>query len=212
MDITYLGAGSVRLSGRQVSIVVDPYDDSYGLAKIRSIPDVVALSSSGITNSLPAAKMVIDGPGEYEISDSLIIGIPARLHIDAPEAGDRGTIYTLEIEDVRVAVMGNIAPELTDKQLEAIGQVDVIVVPVGGYGLTLDATGAAELVTRIEPKYVVPVHYDDGKTKYPMPQDKVETFLTEMGVKPEPQAKLRISSKELPIETEVVVLKRIGEE
>lgn len=212
MDITYLGVGSVRLSGRQVSIVTDPYDSSYGLGKIKASPDVVTLSSPDISNPLTAAKMVIDGPGEYEVSDSLIIGIPARLHIDAPEAGERATIYILEIEDVRVAVMGNIAPGLTDKQLEIIGQVDVVVIPVGGHGLTLDAASAAELITRIEPKYVIPVHYDDGKTTYPVPQDKLETFLNEMGVKPEAQSKLKISSKEMPIETEVVVLKRVGEE
>jgi L-ascorbate metabolism protein UlaG (beta-lactamase superfamily) len=81
-----------------------------------------------------------------------------------------------------------------------------LVVPVGGNGLTLDSEGAAAVVAQLEPGYVVPVHYDDGVTKYPVPQTGVEVFLKEMGVNPEPEAKLRLNSKEAPTETQVVLL------
>jgi L-ascorbate metabolism protein UlaG (beta-lactamase superfamily) len=197
MEISYLGGGSVRLSGKQINLLCDPI--ASGKA------DVVTLSQPEMKN--PAtAKMVLDGPGEYEIQNSLITGVPARLHID--EAGERGTMYVITVDGVNVLVTGNIAPGLSDSQVEAIGDVDVLVVPVGGHGLTLDATGAVELVSRLEPKYVVPVHFDDGKTKYEMPQEGVENFLKEMGASPEPESKFKVSAKEMPLETTVVVLKR----
>jgi L-ascorbate metabolism protein UlaG (beta-lactamase superfamily) len=109
-----------------------------------------------------------------------------------------------------VVVAGNISGKLDADQVENLGQVDVLVVPVGGHGLTLDAEGAAAVVTQLEPSYVVPVHFDDGVTKYPMPQDKPEVFFKEMGVNPEPESKLRINQKEAPAETQVVHLTRAG--
>jgi L-ascorbate metabolism protein UlaG (beta-lactamase superfamily) len=134
--------------------------------------------------------------------------VPAKLHID--ESGHRGTVYSVNIDGVNVVVAGNIAGKLDADQLENLGQVDVLVVPVGGHGLTLDAEGAASVVAQLEPGYVVPVHYDDGVTKYPMPQAGVEEFLKEMGVSPEPESKLRINQKEAPAETQVVLLTRAG--
>jgi len=103
-------------------------------------------------------------------------------------------------------------PDLTEvlSTIGNAGSTDVLVVPVGGKGLTLDAEGAAAVVAQLEPGYVVPVHYDDGVSKYPMPQDGVDLFLKEMGVNPEPESKLRVNSKEAPTETQVVVLTRAG--
>jgi L-ascorbate metabolism protein UlaG (beta-lactamase superfamily) len=156
----------------------------------------------------PAGAMVIDGPGEYEVKGAMITGVPARLHIN--ESGHRGASYSIVVEGVNVVVTGNIAGKLEEDQVEKLGQVDVLVVPVGGNGLTLDAEGAAAVVTQFEPSYVVPVHYDDGVTKYPVPQASVEVFLKEMGSKPEPESRLRITQKEPPAETQVVLLTRSG--
>jgi len=153
--------------------------------------------------------MVIDGPGEYEVKGAMITGVPARLHID--EDGTRATVYSIRIDGVNVVVTGNIAGKLDNKEVGLLGNVDVLVVPVGGAGLTLDAEGAAAVITQFEPSYVVPVHYDDGKTKYEMPQDKLDLFLKEMGSSPEPESKLKVNAKEAPAETQVVVLKRAGE-
>jgi L-ascorbate metabolism protein UlaG (beta-lactamase superfamily) len=152
--------------------------------------------------------MVFDGPGEYEVKGASIVGVPARLHID--ESGHRGTAYGLVVDGVNVVVTGNIAGKLDEDQVEKLGQVDVLIVPVGGSGLTLDAEGAAAVVTQLEPSYVVPIHFDDGVTKYPVPQAKVELFLKEMGANPEPQSKLRVNPKEAPPETQVVLLSRSG--
>ena len=152
--------------------------------------------------------MVIDCPGEYEVKGATIVGVPARLHID--ESGHRGTVYGIKVDGINVVVVGNIAGKLDEQQIENLGQVDVLVVPVGGHGLTLDAEGAAEVVTQLEPAYVVPVHYADEAIKYPVPQSGVDVFLKEMGASPESESKLRISQKEIPTETQVVLLSRAG--
>jgi L-ascorbate metabolism protein UlaG (beta-lactamase superfamily) len=207
MDITYLGAGSVRLSGKNLSVICDPYDGSSGLAAINAKADVVTLSGPEGFGRV-SASMVFDGPGEYEVKGASIVGVPARLHID--ESGHRGTAYGLVVDGVNVVVTGNIAGKLDEDQVEKLGQVDVLIVPVGGSGLTLDAEGAAAVVTQLEPSYVVPIHFDDGVTKYPVPQAKVELFLKEMGANPEPQSKLRVNPKEAPPETQVALLSRSG--
>jgi L-ascorbate metabolism protein UlaG (beta-lactamase superfamily) len=203
MDITYLGAGSVKLSGKNLNVVTDPL--MVGKA------EVVTLSGpaeEGHDWPVPPTAMVVDMPGEYEVRGAMITGAPARLHID--EDGHRGTAFSIVIDGVNVVVTGNISGKLDEDQVEKLGQVDVLVVPVGGNGLTLDAEGAAAVVAQLEPGYVVPVHYDDGVTKYPMPQAGVEKFLKEMGVNPEPESKLRVNTKEAPTETQVVVLTRAG--
>ncbi len=203
MDITYLGAGSVKLSGKNLNVISDPVS-SAGKA------DVVTLSGPSEAGEWPVltGAMSIYSPGEYEVKGAMITGAPARLHID--EDGYRSTVYSILVDGVNVVVAGNISGKLDADQVEHLGQVDVLVVPVGGKGLTLDAEGAAAVVAQLEPGYVVPVHYDDGVSKYPMPQDGVELFLKEMGVNPEPESKLRVNAKEVPTETQVVVLTRAG--
>lgn len=205
MDISFLGAGSVKLSGKNLTVVCDPYDDAAGLGKLSARADVVTTSRTERLGEL-AGVMTLDRPGEYEVKGTMIAGVPARLHID--EDNQRGTVFSIQIDDVNVVVTGDIAGKLAESEVEALGNVDVLVVPVGGNGLTLDAEGAAAVVTQLEPHYVVPVHYDDGATKYAMPQDKVDLFLKEMGSSPEPQPKLKVNARELPAETEVVLLTR----
>jgi L-ascorbate metabolism protein UlaG (beta-lactamase superfamily) len=206
MDITYLGAGSVKISGKNLNVVCDPFGPDTGLGKFSAKADVVALT--GPDEVRVAEALMIDAPGEYEVKGTSITGVPARLHID--EDGHRGTVYSILVDGVNVVVTGNIDGKLDEDQVENLGQVDVLVVPVGGHGLTLDAEGAAAVVTQLEPGYVVPVHYDDGSTKYPVPQDTVDKFLKEMGSSPEPESKLRINQKEAPAETQVVLLTRAG--
>jgi L-ascorbate metabolism protein UlaG (beta-lactamase superfamily) len=207
MDITYLGAGAVKLAGRNLTVVCDP------IAGMNFKADVVTWSSNlregeGETYYAPEGVMVLDGPGDYEIKGAMITGVPAQLHLE--ESGQRGTVYSIVLDGVNVVVTGNISGKLPDDEVELLGQVDVLVVPVGGRGLTLDAAGAAAVVTQLEPSYVIPVHYDDGVSTYAMPQAGVEEFLKEMGASPEPESKLRINQKEAPAETQVVLLTRAG--
>lgn len=209
MDITYLGVGCVKLAGKNLNIICDPFGDKAGLGKtVLGRADVVLLTAAEGLGEIPGA-LVIDGPGEYEIKGAMISGVPAQLHVD--EDGRRGTVYSVIVDGVNVVVTGNIAGKLDNKQIEHLGNVDVLVVPVGGHGLTLDAEGAAAVVTQLEPSYVVPIHYEDGGSLYPVPQDEVTLFLKEMGASSEPESRLRVNAKEAPAETQVVVLKRLGD-
>jgi L-ascorbate metabolism protein UlaG (beta-lactamase superfamily) len=203
MDITYLGAGSVKLAGKSLNVVCDP------MTTVKA--DVVTISGpseaqSGWT-SIDGA-MTVDVPGEYEVKGAMITGVPAQLHID--ESGHRGTVFSIVIDGVNVVITGNISGKLDQDQIENLGQVDVLVVPVGGGGLTLDAEGAAAVIGQLEPGYVIPVHYDDGVTEYEVPQSGVDKFLKEMGVTVEPESKLRVNAKETPEEMQVVLLSRVG--
>lgn len=206
MDIAYLGGGSVKVSGKSLDVVCDPAVGSKVKAEV--VTWSAEPSVEGMAFERPADTMVIEGPGEYEVKGANITGVSTRLHID--ESGRRGTAYSLLVDGINVVVAGNLAGKLDEDEVETLGQVDVLVVPVGGGGLTLDAQGAAELVAQLEPSWVVPVHYDDGATTYPVPQAKVDEFLKEMGVSPEPMNKLKVSQKEPPAETQVVVLNRAG--
>lgn len=202
MDISYLGAGCVRLSAKSITILFDPYTDELRKGGPKLSADVILYSDS--EQAKGGEGLVIDGPGEYEVKGAMINGIPARRHVD--EEGEKLAIYRVNVDGYNVVLIGNVAPKLSSGQLEQLGQVDVLVLPVGGHGLTLDAVSASEIISRIEPKFVVPTHFDDGKTAYPVPQDKIEVFLKEVGANPEPMSKLKLSSKDLPMETTVVHL------
>ena len=206
MDITYMGAGGVRLQGKNLDVVCDAPAASKAKGDVATWS--VKTEVGGEPLAAPSGAMVIDGPGEYEVKRAMITGVPVRLHID--ESGHRGTAYSIVIDGINVVVTGNIAGKLDEDQIENLGSVDVLVVPVGGGGLTLDAEGAVAVVTQLEPSYVVPVHYDDGVSKYPVPQAGVEKFLKEMGVNPEPETKLKLAVREEVTETKVVVLNRVG--
>lgn len=209
MEVTFLGMNCVRLTGKDIALLCDPYAKSAGLPEIKSTNDATLLSQPGM--EVPAKSgMVLDSPGEYEIKGSMITGVPAKLHIDAEEEKPAATVYSIMIEGLRIGYLGNIAAKLSNEQVEALAQVDVLIIPVGGHGLTLDAQAAGAIISQLEPKYVVPTHYDDGTTKYEVPQDKLDVFLKEVGATPEPQAKLRVTTKDLPLETTVTVLPRQG--
>lgn len=201
MDITFLGGGCVKLSGKNLNVICDPTSTTAGGKSIAKA-NVVTWSTDGFAKV--ADTMVLDVPGEYEVGGAMITGVGARRHSD--EGGELATIFSIMIDGVNVVVTGAIAGDLKIDQLEALGKVDVLVIPVGGHGLTLEPEEAATLVAKLEPAYVVPVHYEDGVTKYELPQAPVDVFLKEMGVNPEPVAKLKLNPKELPTETQVVVL------
>ncbi len=204
MEISFLGENSIRITGKDLAIICDPVSTKSGLATSKTTNEVTLLSVATESNSGEKTGMVIDGPGEYEVKGAAITGVPAQLHID--ENGHRSTIYAISVDGIQVAYLGNIAPELSNLQVEALGEVDVLVLPVGGHGFTLDATAAAKIISQLEPKYVIPTHFDDGKTKFEVPQDKLEVLHKEIGASPEPQAKLRLTTKDLPLETQVVEL------
>jgi L-ascorbate metabolism protein UlaG (beta-lactamase superfamily) len=181
MEIQYYGANCVTLTTKRATIVIDDNLKELG-AKTVTKPDYVALFTTPPA-SLPEARLVISDPGEYEVSEVSIFGIPARAHMD--EVGQQTTtIYKLEHDDLRIVIIGHIHPDLSEDHLEEIGTVDILITPVGGNGYTLDAIGALQVIKKIEPKMVIPTHFDDGKLNFPVPQQPLSEVLKGLSMEP----------------------------
>lgn len=207
MEIEYFGANCLRISGRGFSIVVDDNLSTLGAKSITKPTDILLKTFSGIP-SPKGTRFIADTPGEYEISGVSINGVGARGHMDE-EGKQSATIYTIQTDDAKLAVIGHIFPDLSDDQLESIGTVDAAVIPVGGHGYTLDGAGALSIIKKIEPQVIVPTHYADSGLKYEVPQAGLDEALQGLAMKPaETLDKLKIKKAELTDTTKLVVLER----
>lgn len=193
-DIEYKGGNTVIVSSKKATMIVDPRLSVVGLKDIKTKDEVELATESRFRVENSDARVIINGPGEYEVGDFTIRGVAATRHIDTPESEKLSTIYRIECGDVRMAIIGNIASKLDEDQLEAIGVVDILVLPVGGGGYTLDAMDAVSLVRAIEPKVVIPVHYADGGLSYEVPQEPLEAFTKELAAPVEQVNKLKVKS------------------
>lgn len=208
-DIEYKGGNTIVFATKKTVLVADPKTSVVGL-KDTVIKEAVELATEPrlALNSVNAL-LAIESPGEYEIGDFSLRGVAATRHIDTEDVEKLATIYRIEIGDVRIALLGNIAPKLTDDQLEEIGVVDIVILPVGGGGYTLDATSAASLVRQIDPRVVIPVHYKDSAANYEVPQDSLEVFTKELGAPVETIGKYKLKgSQSLPPVLTVIVVER----
>lgn len=206
MELQFYGANCVSLVHKGTRIIIDDNLAELG-AKGITKPDDVALFTGRHNGAAPKARLVIDGPGEYEVADVSIIGIAARSHID--EDGQNATMFKLVAGDLSVLFTGHIYPELNEAQMEVIGMVDLLVVPVGGNGYTVDPVGALKLIKEVEPKLVVPTHYADKALKYPMPQQELAAALKELAMEPkETVAKLKLKPSELGDLTQLIILEK----
>lgn len=208
-DLEYKGGNSVVFSSKKASLIVDPKLSLVGLKDIKTKDEIELATESRFRVPNSDARIIVECPGEYEVGDFTIRGIAATRHIDTPDQEKLSTIYRVECGDISAAVVGNVDPKLSDDQLEAIGVVDILVLPVGGGGYTLDATSAAAMVRSIEPKVVVPVHYADTGLTYEVPQDELAVFVSELGAPVETVAKYKIKSgASLPAVLTVVEITR----
>lgn len=179
-EIEYKGANTVVIATKGTKLVADPKLSVVGL-KDYSVKNSVELATEerfalGESDSL----LYVDGPGEYEVGDFSIRGVASNRHIDFETDKKLSTIYRIEVGETRIALLGNIDSKLSDAQLEAIGIVDILILPIGGGGYTLDATSASGIIRAIDPKVVIPTHYYDKDLKYEVPQDTFETFVKEI--------------------------------
>ncbi len=191
-EIEYKGAGTIIIATKKSKLISDPKLSLVGLKDIEPKGMIEVATEARFAVGSKEATIQIEGPGEYEVGDFSIRGIPAQRHLDSDGFGS--TIYRIEVADARIALIGNIDPKLTDDQLEDIGVVDIVVIPVGGSGYTLDATAAALLVRKIDAKVVIPVHYNDKALTYEVPQDEFETFQKELGGLVEEVDKLKVKT------------------
>lgn len=205
MDLQFFGANCVSLTHKGVRVVVDDNLSELGGKSILK-PDDVALFTSAHGDA--KGRLMLDGPGEYEVGDVSIVGIAARSHLD--EAGQRSaTMFKLTTSELNVLVTGHIHPDLSEDQLERIGIVDILIIPVGGNGYTLDPVGALKVIKEIEPKLVIPTHYSEKGLNFPVPQQDLANALKELGMEPkESVAKLRIKPTDLTDITQLIVLEK----
>ena len=191
-DIEYKGGNTVVIATKKSKLVVDPKQSVIGLKDIDT-KGMLTLATEPRFEVVSAESILqIEGPGEYEVGDFAVRGVPAQRHLDSDGFGS--TMYRVEIGDVRIAILGNIDPKLSEDQLESIGVVDIVIIPVGGGGYTLDATAAAHLVRQIDAKVVIPVHYADSALKYEVPQEDFEVFHKELGGEVENVDKLKVKT------------------
>ena len=206
MDAQFYGANALTFSAKGVRFVIDDNLTDLGAAKGITKSDDVALFTGPHGES--SARLSLDSPGEYEVSDVSVMGIAARAHIDEP-GQKNATIFKLVAGEISILVTGHVYPDLSDKQLEAIGMVDVMFVPIGGAGYTVDSIGALKLIKAVEPKLVVPTHYSDSALKFPVPQQDLDAALKDMSMEPKERvAKLKIKPSELSDVTQLVVLEK----
>ena len=191
-------------------IVIDPFDEATGLKLPNLSADILLVSHQhhdhNNVKDIKGEPFVIQGPGEYEVKGVFVQGI-SSFH-DDKEGAERGvnTIYVIEAEEIRFCHLGDLGQkQLTDEQLEKIDRVDVLMIPVGG-GYTIDSSAAQKIISEIEPKIIIPMHYNLPKLKIEL--DDISKFLKAMGNNSVvPQDKLVVKSSTLPKDgMEIVVL------
>lgn len=207
MDIQFYGANCLTITTKQGRILIDDTLADLGKKSVAK-PGDIALFTGIHGDPAQPAKIVIDQPGEYEVSGISIYGIAARAHMDE-EKQRTATMYKILVDDQKILVCGHVYPELSDAQLETIGMVDVMFVPVGGNGYTLDAIGALKLIKKIEPKMIVPTHYESKDLNFVVPQQPLDQALKSMAMEPkETVAKLKLKGADFGEFTQIVVLEQ----
>jgi len=208
MEISWLGHSCFRIRGSQATVITDPYspDVGYSLGKPKARVVTVSHQHPGhsYVQGVGGDPKLITGPGEYEISGILIIGIDT-FH-DAENGSQRGknTVYLIEIDEVSLCHLGDLGHMLIAEQIEELGNVDILLAPVGGVS-TIDAPVAAELARQLEPKVVIPMHYQTEALSWEL--DPVGRFLREMGDEQvTSQPKLSFNRSNLPLSTQVYLL------
>jgi L-ascorbate metabolism protein UlaG (beta-lactamase superfamily) len=192
LEIEYKGGNTLVIATKKATIVTDPKQSLVGLKNYPMKDAIEVATEARFAVTAKEARLNIEGPGEYGIANFDIKGIAAQRHLDTAADPKSATIYRIEANEIRIALLGNIYEKLSEAQLEELGVVDILILPIGGNGYTLDATGATALVRSIDPKVVIPVHYADDALTYEVPQDTLETFVKELGAPVEETAKYKM--------------------
>ena len=208
MEIQYFGANTIKIASKKASIIVDDNLSELGQKSVSSKNDI-SIYTSKLVPHTSGTRFVIDSPGEYELSNASITGIATRSHMEEGK-DESATMYRIILDDARIAVVGHIYPELSDDQLEALGTIDILLIPVGGNGYTLDGVGAQKIIKKIEPKLVIPTHYADKEIKYEVPQAELAEALKGIAMEPTDTVdSLKLKGLDLTDTTKLIVLNRV---
>ncbi|PIR42093.1 MAG: hypothetical protein COV30_00105 [Candidatus Yanofskybacteria bacterium CG10_big_fil_rev_8_21_14_0_10_37_15] len=208
MTISWFGHSCFRIEAKEGNILTDPFSKDIGLKPPKIKDDLVLVSHNHYDHNnigdAPDGIFIIKNPGEYEKNGVAVLGIHS--YHDKSEGKESGpnTIYIIRAEDMTICHLGDLGQEkLTEKQVQDIGDVDILMIPVGG-NYTIDYKEALEVVSQIEPKIVIPMHYKVKNLNIDI--DGVDKFVKGLGLTPEKVDKLKIIKKSLPNEEVKLIL------
>lgn len=214
MNISYFGHSCFKIeekiNDKNVSIVTDPFSKEVGLKVPNVEADIVSISHNHYdhnnSSALRGQPFVIDCAGEFDVKGVIIEGV--RSYHDEKQGQDRGDniIFRFDIEGISLAHLGDLGDVLDNKQLEKIGGVDILFIPVGGK-YTLDAKKAVEVISQVEPRIVIPMHYKTKDSKIDI--DGLDKFIKELGIEANYEDKFKISKKDLPSEDMKLIILNI---
>jgi len=207
MEITWLGHSCFRIKGKEVTLIADPCDKSIGYSPGKLVANIVTVSHDhpghSYVQAVENSPKILSRPGEYEVGGVFITGISTFHDEERGKSRGKNTSYLIEMDDIRLCHLGDLGHVPSPRQIEDLGSIDVLFVPVGGVS-TIDAKIAAEIVRLINPKIIIPMHYQTKEVTRLEPLDK---FIKEMGLREiVPQPKLSVTRLGLPLETQVIVL------
>lgn len=192
MQITWHGLNCIRIQGKEVTLIIDPYDSKAGPKLPSWQADIVAVSSEELDSSKGGKEaFLIEHPGEYEIKGAFVYGMQWKKE----KKEGKTVLYRVNLEDVSIGHLGGIDRVTPNAALELFEGIDILILPVGDPDL-LSAKDAVEIVQRIEPRIVIPVSVDAKGFKQKL--EGPDKFYKELGKKPEALDKLKISRKDLP--------------
>jgi L-ascorbate metabolism protein UlaG (beta-lactamase superfamily) len=205
MDITWNGHSCFRITERgMASVVTDPYDHKLiGYQALNLKANILTVSHDepghNFVKSVKGNEWEIRGAGEYEIGGVFITAVATQ------NEESTNMVFVFDYGGVTVGHMGDMSKVPSRSQVEALGSVDVALVPVGG-GNALNAAKAAEVISLIEPGIVIPMHYKTPASKLEL--NSLKQFLREMGLSANEESlpSLKVTQSSIPEETRVVVL------
>lgn len=214
MDITFLGHSSFKLRGKSASLITDPFDpEMVGLKYPKNEADIVTISHDhGDHNKadlVSGVRKIVSLPGEYEIMGVSILGYPSFHDSKKGELRGKNTIFIIEMDELRIAHLGDLGHGLDDSTVEALGNIDVLMIPVGGE-YTIGPEDAVELVRTIEPYVIFPMHYQaSGLDQKVFEKLKtVDDFISSMGLPVVRDSKFSLKKQEMTEDQKIVVLEK----
>lgn len=214
MEIIYLGHSSFRIKTRTSVLITDPYDPKkVGIKLPKFDAEIVTVSHDhddhNYVEGVKDVRKVVNGVGEYEISDVSIIGIPS--YHDTKEGVERGknTIYVIEAEGIRLCHLGDLGHTLLEKTVEEIGEINILFIPVGGE-YTIGPEEAVEISSEIEPNIIIPMHYKVPGLSLTKASEMKEAdeFLKDMGMTAEKLPKLIVKETDFGEDQKIVLLEK----
>ncbi|MDD2786257.1 MAG: MBL fold metallo-hydrolase [Patescibacteria group bacterium] len=210
MQIFWHGYSTIRIESKNGDlssvIMTDPFENEAAIRFPRATePDILLLSNQNRKNfnieGVAGSPFLISDPGEYEVKGAFVNGIQDP---KADEGDKRPLMYRIDVEGMSIAFLGQAKRKPTDMELEELGNIDILILPVGG-GDVMDAKTAASVINMVEPRIVIPIHYyiDGIKTEL----GKVKSFCDAVGgSKQQEMNKLKITKKELPADDVAIMV------